>query len=140
MAGVQLKTLRAFTRINRLCIDTNPVTEVAVEMASLPRTTQTTIIAPLELVTHLSKLEFESPGIEVRLSIVPRESRSMQLLPLSQLSEEDISQLSRVMYEAYLTSNLVKYPDVAAAEKSLRSLISDKNSDSIQESYEQSRG
>lgn len=129
-----LETSRALTRITQLCIDTGSVNEVASEMGSLPRTTQTTIIAPLELVTPLSKSGFESQGIEVRLSIIPRESRTMQLLPLSKPSEEGIPELSRVMYEACLASKLVKYPDVAAAEKSLRSLISDENSDPIQDS------
>jgi len=113
-------------------VEASSVNQVAFEMGGLPRTNQTTIIAPVELVTALVKSGFESRGTEARISIAPRESRPMQLLPMSEPSEEDIPELSRVMYEAYLASKFVKYSDVAAAEKNLRSLISDMNTDPIQ--------
>lgn len=126
-----LETSRAFTRINNMCVEASSVNEVAFAMGGLPRTNQTTIIAPVELVTALVKSGFESRGTEARISIAPRESRPMQLLPISRPSEEDVLELSRVMYEAYLASKFVKYSDVAAAEKNLRSLISDMNTDPI---------
>jgi len=128
-----LETLRALTKIDRLCINASLVKEVASELANLPRTTQTTISAPLELISDLSKSGFESQGIEVKLSRVPHESRTMQLLPLSSPSEKDIPELSRAMYEAYLESRWSKYPDAAATERRLRSLISEKNSDHLQD-------
>jgi predicted GNAT family acetyltransferase len=59
----------------------------------------------------------------------------MQLLPFLKPKMNDIPELSRLMCEAYSESRWNRYPNVAAAEKSLRSLFSKKkNNDPARES------
>jgi ribosomal protein S18 acetylase RimI-like enzyme len=132
----KLETSRTVNKVACLCIDPRSVDEVASKMSSLFPATSMTILAPSELATALSRLGFESRGVEVGLSKVPQESRTMQLLPLSIPVEKDISELSRVMYESYQENKWAenKYPDAAVAERSLRSLISAKDRSFLRDS------
>jgi len=124
IALFSLATSRTLNKCDRVCIKPSSVDAVASEMSNLSPETLTIILAPPELEKTLSNFGFEQSGLEVKLSKKPQESRTMQLLPLSNPVEKDIPELSRLMSVAYACSN--KYPDATVAEMTLRGIISEK--------------
>jgi len=126
LAAFTVETSRTLIKFDRVCIEPSSTDEIAAEISNLALKTPAAILAPPELEDALTKLGYERQEIQIRLSKNPRESRIMQLHPLSNPNEKDIPELSRLMFEAYAVSKYQKYTDLAVAERSLIALMAKK--------------
>jgi ribosomal protein S18 acetylase RimI-like enzyme len=82
-----------------------------------------TIGVPEEFVSQLTEIELEKRNTMVRLSGRVVETKLMPILPFTNPTPKDISNLAKLMHESFTKDRVTEIQSVASAEKTIRDII-----------------